>query len=316
MKFFEDVGSVALGSRVRNLAETLSLDAADVYAAYGNSLEPRWFPIFITLKSHGRSSISSIATYIGHSHASVSKIVKQMISAGLVETVSNETDRRATNVVLSAKGKKLGGRMEEQLRDVRDVIEEISQSSTHNLWAAIGEWEFLLQKKSFRDRVLSKRKDRSAMEVKIESYKPKYKTAFQSLNEEWLKKYFEVEETDRKALNDPKRSILDSGGFIFVATVDGEPLGVCALIRRQDLGCFELAKMAVSPKAQGKGVGQRLMQAAVDKALSLGESKIFLESNTKLEPAIRLYEKFGFKKIVGMPSPYARSNIQMELQLI
>ncbi len=81
---------------------------------------------------------------------------------------------------------------------------------------------------------------------------------------------------------------------------------------------YELAKMAVSPKAQGKGVGWLLGKAIVEKAKSLGAKKLYLESNTILTPAINLYLKMGFKKIAGYPtpSPYERSNIQMELDLL
>ena len=56
-------------------------------------------------------------------------------------------------------------------------------------------------------------------------------------------------------------------------------------------------------------------QAVIEKARSLGASKIFLESNTRLKPAINLYHKLGFKKVSGHASPYERSNIQMELVL-
>ncbi|WP_244950810.1 GNAT family N-acetyltransferase [Pedobacter suwonensis] len=78
---------------------------------------------------------------------------------------------------------------------------------------------------------------------------------------------------------------------------------------------FELAKMAVSPKAQGKNVGFLLAKAIIEKAKSLGAAKIYLESNTILKPAINLYHKLGFQKVPGKPTPYARCNIQMELNL-
>ncbi|MNL33737.1 Acetyltransferase (GNAT) family protein [compost metagenome] len=86
-------------------------------------------------------------------------------------------------------------------------------------------------------------------------------------------------------------------------------------MKRDDINCYELAKMAVSPKAQGKNIGFMLGQAVVEKAKSIKTDRLFLESNTILKPAIRLYEKLGFKKIVGPPTPYARCNIQMELEL-
>ncbi|MNG87479.1 Acetyltransferase (GNAT) family protein [compost metagenome] len=125
-----------------------------------------------------------------------------------------------------------------------------------------------------------------------------------------------MEEADYKALDNPEDYILAKGGKIFVALYNSEPLGVCALMKMDDPNYdFELAKMAVSPKAQGKNIGWLLGQAAIYSAKDLGASKIYLESNTILKPAINLYYKLGFNKIVGHSTPYKRCNIQMELQL-
>lgn len=49
---------------------------------------------------------------------------------------------------------------------------------------------------------------------------------------------------------------------------------------------YELAKLAVSPKVQGKGIGVLLCEAVVNKAKELGGKRIFIESNTRLKPAI------------------------------
>jgi ribosomal protein S18 acetylase RimI-like enzyme len=73
--------------------------------------------------------------------------------------------------------------------------------------------------------------------------------------------------------------------------------------------------MSVSPLMQGKSVGFLLARAIIEKSKSLGLSKIYLESNTKLKPAINLYYKLGFNKVAGRPTPYERANIQMELVL-
>ncbi|MEX0290577.1 MAG: GNAT family N-acetyltransferase, partial [Flavobacteriaceae bacterium] len=170
--------------------------------------------------------------------------------------------------------------------------------------------------KSLLERVLQQRKLRESTKAIIVPYEDKYRLHFKQLNEEWIHQYFEMEEMDHKALDHPKEYILDNGGHIVVALYEGEVVGVCALIKmdhpRYD---YELAKMGVSPKAQGKGIGWLLGKAVVEKAKDLGAKIIYLESNTVLEPAISLYRKLGFIKIAGEPSPYARSNIQMELQL-
>jgi GNAT superfamily N-acetyltransferase len=153
------------------------------------------------------------------------------------------------------------------------------------------------------------------MEVKIENYTDTFKSAFYTLNEQWISHYFKMEKPDHDALDNPKGYILDKGGHIFVATLNGEAVGVCALIWRDDLKLFELAKMAVSPDHRGHNIGFLLGQAIISKARELGQKKLFLESNTILTPAISLYHKLGFVKIDGPPTPYERCNIQMEMVL-
>lgn len=141
--------------------------------------------------------------------------------------------------------------------------------------------------------------------------------AFKNLNLEWIHRYFEVEKKDIEALENPAESILKSGGLILVAELDGEIIGTVALQKMTNDPDydFELAKMAVSPRAQGMGIGYQLGQALIDQVRQLGGKRIFLETNTSLLPAISLYRKLGFAEIANRPSPYARSDFQMALIL-
>jgi ribosomal protein S18 acetylase RimI-like enzyme len=50
-------------------------------------------------------------------------------------------------------------------------------------------------------------------------------------------------------------------------------------------------------------------------ARAAGASRLILESNTILTPAISLYRKLGFTEFTGVPSEYNRCNIHMELAL-
>ncbi len=152
---------------------------------------------------------------------------------------------------------------------------------------------------------------------KIIAYTDQYSEAFKTLNEEWITQYFKMEEMDRISLNHPREYILDKGGYIAVALIKEEAVGVCALIKSEHEGFdFELAKMGVSPKAQGKGIGKLLGLHTIEKAKELNAKRLYLESNRVLVPAINLYRKLGFKEIVGAVSPYERSDIQMELDLM
>lgn len=316
MKLFEKTGKMALGSRLRLMTARITDDAAKIYELYDVEFSPKWFPVFFVLSEDGENTITEIANEIGHSQPSVSKIIQEMTGAGLVQENRESPDKRRNVVALTKKGKKVSERIRVQCADVDAAIGSIISEARHNLWEAIEEWEFLLEQKPLLRRVLEQKKLRESKDVQIVNYEDQYQAAFKSLNEEWISTYFQMEEADYKALDNPKGYILDRGGKIFVALYNNEPVGVCALIKMDDPDYdFELAKMAVSPKIQGKSIGWLLGQAVVNAAKELGASQIYLESNTALKPAINLYQKLGFRKVVGRSTPYERCNIQMELQL-
>lgn len=147
--------------------------------------------------------------------------------------------------------------------------------------------------------------------LQIVEYIPKYASAFKNLNEVWITKFFEVEEEDRKALSNPGK-IIDDGGYVFVALLEGKEVGVCALRKAGD-EVFEFSKMAVDENSQGLGIGRTLIEAAIAKAKAVEAKRIYLEGNTTLEASIHLYRKFGFKEIEGQSSSYKRVNIMMEM---
>jgi GNAT superfamily N-acetyltransferase len=152
--------------------------------------------------------------------------------------------------------------------------------------------------------------------IKIVEFTTAYKAAFADLNKEWISKYFKMEETDYKALDHADTYIIENGGHILVALYNNDPVGVCALIKMNDPDYdFELSKMAVSPKAQGKKIGWMIGEAIKEKAKQIGAKKLYLESNTILVPAINLYRKLGFVEVFERPTSYERCNIQMELVL-
>nr|WP_297785641.1 hypothetical protein [uncultured Allomuricauda sp.] len=48
----------------------------------------------------------------------------------------------------------------------------------------------------------------------IVPYSEAYKDDFRKLNEEWIRKFFKIEEMDRITLHHPKESILDKGDIL------------------------------------------------------------------------------------------------------
>jgi GNAT superfamily N-acetyltransferase len=151
--------------------------------------------------------------------------------------------------------------------------------------------------------------------ITILDYRPDLAPYFKSINVAWIKHYFKLEEHDLKQLENPEESILKQGGAILFAQYNIEIAGTCALIKT-GAHEYELAKMGVDEKYRGRQIGKALLAAAVDKAKALGATKVWLGSSKKLQPALRLYEQFGFQHRALQPSPYARADIRMELNLI
>lgn len=150
--------------------------------------------------------------------------------------------------------------------------------------------------------------------IRLLPFAPQYAVAFKALNLAWIKKHWEPEPQDFEALDDPQNKIINTGGYIVFALEGDKVLGTCALVKKDNTS-YELAKMAVSDSAQGRGIGFMLGEAIIKRAKELGVKRVYLESNTILTPAINLYRKLGFTEFAGETSPYQRCNIQMELFL-
>lgn len=150
--------------------------------------------------------------------------------------------------------------------------------------------------------------------LKIIDYSDELKEYIKVLNYEWLEEHFYVEEGDRISLSNPQETIIDKGGFVFFAKSFDEIVGTVSLIKKTD-AVFELGKMAVTKKAQGLGIGKKLMEHCLKFAKEQEIEKLLLYSNTKLKPAIHLYRKYGFEEIELEPGVYERGNIKMEKKI-
>lgn len=318
MDFYERIGVAALGSRVRRLGERLAEDAAQVCDYYGSGTEPRWFPVVMALADGAERSVTQVAQEIGHSHVSVSQIVRAMTKSGWLTQRRGVEDGRTTLVALSAKGRRAVPKLRNQIADVQAAVERLLGESGHDLWAAVAACERALDARDLKQRVArvrevrTKRAGRPAL--RVVDFAPRFAKAFREINLAWIERHFGVEESDRRQLDHPQVEILDRGGHILVAVEGRTPLGVVALVPHGE-GCFELAKMGVAPDAQGRGIGETLLRAAIERARASGAERVYLESNTSLESAIRLYRRLGFNVVDGGASPYCRCNIQMELRL-
>ena len=150
--------------------------------------------------------------------------------------------------------------------------------------------------------------------VEIIPYADEYASVFKVLNLEWLDKYNLTESHDLLVLNDPRGTILDSGGAIFLAKSDDAIVGSAAIIN-EGHGIYELAKMAVATAFQGKGISKLLLEKCLEAAKEKKAKKIILYSNSQLQTALSLYKKYGFKHVEVTDAPFLTADVKMELSL-
>src|ERR1700756_1186388 len=208
MNFYNKVGKMAIGSRLRGLSDLVTADAAQLYHIYGVDIQPRWWPVFYSLTQTIENSITAIGNEIGQTHASVSQVVREMAKQGFVTERKNKHDKRKNFVSLTDKGKAAAMKLNDQHKDVSSAIDKAFSESQYDLWKAIEEWEYLLEQKSLLRRVQEEKKKREGSMVQIIDYTPEHKCAFKQLNEEWIRQYFKMEESDYKALDHPDDYII------------------------------------------------------------------------------------------------------------
>lgn len=150
--------------------------------------------------------------------------------------------------------------------------------------------------------------------IEIVEYKPEHQPYFEKFNRHWIEKHFEMEAIDEFVLTNPEAAILEPGGAILMALCDGIPAGTVAL-RKVDDATYEFTKMAVDESFQRKGIAEALSKASFEKAKHLGASSVILYSNSALTPAIKLYEKLGFRHVPIGLGEYKRSDVKMKIEL-
>ena len=153
----------------------------------------------------------------------------------------------------------------------------------------------------------------SADGIRVVGFDPRWREDFATLNLEWLQRWFVVEPFDREVLGNPEHYILADGGrILFAVDAADRALGTVALMHAGD-GVYELTKMAVAPDARGRGIGRLLMDEALRLYRSLGAQELYLESSSKLAPALALYESVGFRHHPAprLGSHYARADVHM-----
>lgn len=86
-------------------------------------------------------------------------------------------------------------------------------------------------------------------------------------------------------------------GRLYIAAVDGEPVGCIALRKLAD-GICEMKRLYLRDTARGHGLGKALIEKLIEDARAIGYAKMRLDTYPpKMGKAVGLYESHGFQAI-------------------
>lgn len=317
MGFIKELGSLALGSRIKSLSESMMRDMAKVYKEQDIDFEPRWFTFFQLVLRRKEITVTQIARELNQTHPAVVQVISILEKKKLIITKKDKTDNRKRLVRLSNKGKQLAEELAPLWEIVQIAANEILNESAPDLLDKIYEVEKTLQHKSTYQRIKEKIAKKAIDKLEFKKYEKKHLKDFQQLNEDWLNSYLELTEHDIKILADPQNEIIKKGGNIYLLVSEEIVIGTYALQRLNSKVC-ELSKFTIKKDFRGWKLGERMIVHVIEKAKDMKYESIVLLTHPKLKEATQLYRKTGFEVIPDHPElkdKTGRCSLYMQLVL-
>jgi DNA-binding MarR family transcriptional regulator/GNAT superfamily N-acetyltransferase len=234
-------------------------------------------------KAANGCDVRSLRSRLDIDSAYLSRLLRSLEAAGLVEVAPNESDRRVRTARLTPDGVAERAVLDRRSDDLaRSFLEPLGEAQRARLVAAMGDVERLL----------------TAALVDIEAVDPLQPAAQHCLNA-----YFA--ELDRRFDTgfDPGLSsapdidaMRPPAGLFLVATLRGEPVGCGGLQLHRDAPPI-IKRMWVADAARGLGIGRRLLAELEDRARANGSRRVRLDTNRSLREAISLYRSAGYREV-------------------
>jgi DNA-binding MarR family transcriptional regulator/GNAT superfamily N-acetyltransferase len=213
----------------------------------------------------------------------LSRLLRSLEAAGLVDVEASGSDRRIRVVRLTAAGRAERAALDERADEAaRSLLAALSSQQGERLVAAMRDVERLLTSAS----------------VEITAVDPEHPDARYCLAEY-------VAELNRRSERgfDPAvgatalpHEVRPPAGQFFVAYLHGEAIG-CGAVKHHAGAPSEIKRMWIAPAARGLGLGRRLLEELEACALSSGAPVARIETSAVLTEALALYRSTGWVEV-------------------
>ena len=151
----EELGSLALATRLKNLSERLAKDVAAIYKELSFDFEPRWFALIYALKEGEELAVTQLSDMLSQTHPAVNQVANVLVEKGIVLESKDKTDQRKRLLKLSDEGQQLVSKMEGLWEKIKAANDQLLTGAQADFLVEVKRLEEALDEKSMYDRVRS-----------------------------------------------------------------------------------------------------------------------------------------------------------------
>ena len=152
--FLDELGELALGSRLKRLSERMMGDAGNVYEHFGLDVQPKWFTLLALLHDKKAVSVVHASEYLGLSQPAISQFCRQLVDKNLITLKNDERDSRRKFMCLTPSGEAQIQQMLPVWDAVRAAAENLCTELENDFYHALQKFEQALENKSLLQRTI------------------------------------------------------------------------------------------------------------------------------------------------------------------
>ena len=155
MNFYQQLGFLVFGSRLKRLGDTFIGDVNRIYKKHRIQFDASWFPVFYILSQKKEVSIKEISDELNVSHSAISQLVGSLQQKGLIRSVVSKADARHRSITFTAKGEKLLQQIQPVWNALERAMEKLTNESAQSskILPALTALEKNIQQKTVFERV-------------------------------------------------------------------------------------------------------------------------------------------------------------------
>ena len=222
----------------------------------------------------------------------LSRLLRSLEVAGLIEVTPKETDKRVRVARLTASGRRERSLLDRRSDELAEsFLRPLNDRQRKQLLSAMGEVERLL----------------TAATVTVAEVDPEQDAARYCLSAyaAELDRRFDTGFDPALSISAEADELRPPAGLLLIAFLRDEPIG-CGALKSHGRRPAEIKRMWVADSARGLGIGRRLLGELEARATSQGVRTVRLETNETLIEAIGMYRSAGYVEVDAFSDePYA-----------